>query len=193
MSTNTSARKTDRRTIYTKAAIKESLLFLMESKPFEKITITDVCRKAEINRGTYYLHYYALTEVLDELLDEALSDADSLIEHLQTSDICSTCSNSLCRIIRHNKRYKDIFLNESLNARIIEKAAHLHKASFVEKVTARCNINKAQAEAIFYFQINGCLAISKWGYNLDCNSWLNIRQTIGRFISGGLEKVIDEK
>lgn len=50
-------RKTDRRTLYTKNVIKDALLDALKEKPFEQITVTDVCRRAEITRATYYLHY----------------------------------------------------------------------------------------------------------------------------------------
>ncbi|MEL7657993.1 MAG: TetR/AcrR family transcriptional regulator, partial [Bacillota bacterium] len=188
----TVTRKTDRRTLYTKGVIKQALLELMEVKSFEKITITDICKKAEINRGTYYLHYYELSEVLNELLDEALTDASGLLGQLQISDTCAAneCSNSLCYMVRHSQKYKVVFLDESLTSRIIEKIAALHKETFVKEIRTRCNINAKQAEAIFYFQINGCFAISKAGRSLDCNDWIKIRRAIDCFIAGGLEKII---
>lgn len=187
-------RKIDRRTIFTKNAIKDALLLLMESKPFERITVTDVCKRAEINRGTYYLHYYELSEVLDELLDDALADADGLMGNLQISNTCANkeCSNSLCRMVRHSQKYRVLFMDESLTSRVVEKIASLHKAAFVEEITARCGISPLQAEAIFYFQVNGCYAISKRGRESDCEAWMSVRKVIDGFIAGGLERVIEE-
>ena len=69
-------RKTDRRTIYTRNVIKDALLEAMKEKAFEQITVTDVCRRAEVTRATYYLHYQSLNQVLDELLNDALQIAD---------------------------------------------------------------------------------------------------------------------
>ena len=46
-------RKTDRRTLYTRNVIKDALLEALAEKPFEQITVTDVCRRAEITRATY--------------------------------------------------------------------------------------------------------------------------------------------
>ena len=66
------ARKTDRRTIYTRNVIKDALLELLEEAPFEKVTVAAVCKQAEITRATFYLHYDNLTAVLDEVLDDAL-------------------------------------------------------------------------------------------------------------------------
>ncbi len=189
-----SERKTDRRTLYTKNVIKDALLELMEKKPLEKITVSDVCRTAEINRGTYYLHYYELSEVLDELLDDLLADADGLLTHLQVGRVCSSdqCSNSLCKMVRHNQKYSVLLLNEALSGRIIEKIASRHKDAFVKEITSRCNINAVQAEALFYFQINGCFAISKAGRSMDCDTWMEVRRAVDAFIAGGLEKVISE-
>ena len=63
-------KKLDRRTKYTKNIIKESLLKMVKKKPFEKITVTEICKMCEINRGTFYIHYCDLYDVLDDLLDE---------------------------------------------------------------------------------------------------------------------------
>ena len=42
-----------RSSIRSKTMIKEALLELMIEKPFDKITITDIVKKADINRGTF--------------------------------------------------------------------------------------------------------------------------------------------
>ena len=70
-------RKTDRRTLYTKMTIKDSLLALLRVSSFDKLTVTAVCRQAEVTRATFYLHYDDLTSVLDELLDDALKLAEA--------------------------------------------------------------------------------------------------------------------
>ena len=48
----TKVRKEDRRTKYTRQAIKDTFLALLEKKSFSKITVTEICKLAEINRGT---------------------------------------------------------------------------------------------------------------------------------------------
>ena len=65
-------RKTDRRTLITKGMIKDALLELLQNTPYEKITVTALCKQSEITRATFYLHYNNIDNVLDELLDDAL-------------------------------------------------------------------------------------------------------------------------
>lgn len=63
-------KKEDRRTIYTKNSIKKTLLELLQQKPINKISVTEICKIAEINRGTFYLHYADCYQVLEELQKE---------------------------------------------------------------------------------------------------------------------------
>ena len=54
---NPMSKKQDPRTVQTKVLIKQTLLDMMKKTAFEKITVSELCKIAEINRGTFYLHY----------------------------------------------------------------------------------------------------------------------------------------
>lgn len=51
----------------TKKMLKNALLELLREQPIGKITIYDLCRKAEINRTTFYKYYGSQYELLDEI------------------------------------------------------------------------------------------------------------------------------
>ena len=74
--------RTDRRTRYTRQAIKEILLEELKNKPYSKITVTEICKKAEMNRGTFYLHYYDIDDVLNDILEDFLSDTSGVLDHI---------------------------------------------------------------------------------------------------------------
>lgn len=63
-------RKTDRRTLYTIQVIKDTYVELLHEKSWEKISVTEICKRAEINRTTFYLHYESSTHVLEDILNE---------------------------------------------------------------------------------------------------------------------------
>lgn len=65
-------KKEDRRVRYTKKAIKDSFLELFEKKPLEKISVTEICNNADINRGTFYSHYSDPYDLKKNLEDEFL-------------------------------------------------------------------------------------------------------------------------
>ena len=47
----------NRRVRMTKKLIKDAYLELLESNPSEKISVTDVCKVADVNRSTFYMYY----------------------------------------------------------------------------------------------------------------------------------------
>lgn len=57
----------DTRVQYTKKVLKDSLLHLLKKKPITKVTIKELCEKAGLNRGTFYLHYNEPNDVLKEI------------------------------------------------------------------------------------------------------------------------------
>lgn len=69
-------RKTDRRTLYTKAQIKKAYSNALHHKPLDKITVSELCKASEINRSTFYLHYQDAYAVLEEMLDEVLDSME---------------------------------------------------------------------------------------------------------------------
>ena len=85
----------DRRRRKTRAAIKSACLTLLSKKSFEEISILDIANEADINRGTFYLHYEDKFDMIEKFEEELiqkinvifidnLKDAHSTIEMLQS-------------------------------------------------------------------------------------------------------------
>lgn len=60
----------DKRVKRTKENFKAVLLSLMEEKCFHNITITEIVKAADYNRGTFYAHYEKKEDLLDEIIEE---------------------------------------------------------------------------------------------------------------------------
>ena len=63
-----------RRTKMTKHMFRTALIELMEEKPFHKITIKEICERADLNRTTFYLHYTDQTQLLNEIIERIEED-----------------------------------------------------------------------------------------------------------------------
>lgn len=75
--------KNDLRYKKTHAAIRRTFEQMVIETDYQKITITDLCRRAEINRKTFYLHYAALDDLLLEYADEfAFRATDYFLQYL---------------------------------------------------------------------------------------------------------------
>lgn len=180
-------RKEDRRTKYTRQTIKENFLKLLEKKQFSKITVTEICKLAEINRGTFYLHYYDTEDVLDDILLEMLEGTTSAIDHVLCPKCSSNCSYPFCDKIHNSPQYQALFLDDTLSSKLIEKIADTGKEGYVTWLMSHSLLTFEEAEAIFYFQMNGCLTINKLMLRNHCTDWKKIQKTIDAFVKSGLE------
>lgn len=179
-------RKQDRRTQYTKQTIKTTFLKLLEKKPFSKITVTEICKISEINRGTFYLHYLDIRDVLDDILNEMAQNLTSTVEHLFCPE-GRNCSYPFCQKIQTENQYRPLFLDDQIAPILLEKIADHTKESYVTWLMSHSLLTFEQAESIFYFQMNGCLSINRLMLRNHCNDWRKIQETIDTFIKSGLE------
>lgn len=77
--------KEDRRTAYSKRIIRESLYELMKDKPLNKITVTEICEKADVNRSTFYAYYTDIYDLHQKIIEEFFSIQKSVIKHIRDS------------------------------------------------------------------------------------------------------------
>ena len=102
---------------FTKDAIKESFLNLLEIKPYNQITVKDVVEECGINRNTFYYHFADLPALFKEILDEQMDmliNEDSDISNLEES------FNHAVKFVMDNK--KAIYhIYNSINRDIFER------------------------------------------------------------------------
>lgn len=185
------SKKEDRRTRYTRRVIKDTLLRLLSAKEFPQITVTELCRLADINRGTFYLHYYDTADVLDDILDDMLKETTSVIDHVFCPNHSSgNCSYPFCDRLHNSTQYQALFLDDTISSRIIEKMAETTKEDYVTWLMSHSLLTFEEAEAVFYFQMNGCLSINKVMLRNHCRDWKQIQHTIDQFIRAGIESFL---
>lgn len=61
--------KKDGKYFYTAQLMNQALLSLLEKKDIEFITVTEITKKAGVNRSTFYLHYDNVYELLEETIE----------------------------------------------------------------------------------------------------------------------------
>lgn len=62
-----------RSALRSRKLIIEALADLLTEKPLDKITVTDVVNRADINRGTFYAHYKDIPDVVDHLIQQTFA------------------------------------------------------------------------------------------------------------------------
>ena len=124
--------KIDRRRRYTLSVIREAFFALLAEVGFAKMTVADICRRADINRGTFYLHYEDKFALLDALIDEALA----AVPPLEGSE-----ADALCQRPPANDDYYLLYSDDDAYARVaqrvVERGAEQMVPSIMEETGFR--------------------------------------------------------
>jgi AcrR family transcriptional regulator len=109
------AKKENRKIRYTKIALKESLVELMQRKPISKITITELCELADINRNTFYTYYTSQHDLLRNIEDESLSELQKVLKQIEgkpgKAEVQKYLSQFL-HFVRENKNSIQVLLSD---------------------------------------------------------------------------------
>ena len=137
----------------TKQLIQGSFMQILEEKSFESITVGDITKKAQINRGTFYLHYKDKFDLLDKIEQQLFEDLGKRIDELQTNYSATDTfekgqeqlAAALFRSIKMHSPILKILLNNHGRA-----GFHIRfRDAFSEKV--RVNLEKNES---FYANLN---------------------------------------
>ncbi len=69
----------DRRIMRTKTAIREALVALIQEKGFGALSVSDITSRADINRGTFYLHYKDKFDLLEQTEADIINDMENIV------------------------------------------------------------------------------------------------------------------
>lgn len=155
--------KNNRRTIYTLEAIKSAFLALLETKELSKITVTEICRTANINRGTFYHHFSDTQAVFNQIEDELLSEVFPILLQQNPDNLYDWLKN-IVEIIKKNESIARIILAEYPSCKLLETL--FHEARKIGRFDFQSIFPDASTKELDYYFIyfyHGSIAvISEW-------------------------------
>lgn len=132
--------KTDLRVIKTRAVIKKTLIEIMSEKEISKITVSELCEKAKINRKTFYRHYSEIADVTAELENETFEEISESFRNesiLDAGMVISVISEVLSRrrdfYARMLKFNPDLFGKGRLKTALCRTIAAVIRSAGAEK------------------------------------------------------------
>lgn len=176
----------DGRIKYTKKVIKDNLLVLLKTQSLERITVSTLCEKAEINRATFYRHYNDCYDVIDEIEREMLNELLPLIENCNQDDIFFIITDN---IKKHCEIYTSIS-SANCDPYFSEKIMRLCYKEKQEHIkTAFPNLSETQCHWLYEYFAHGCAGvISCWIANGLKESTNDIAKFISQIIKVTLSK-----
>jgi AcrR family transcriptional regulator len=154
------AERTDRRIVYTRMVLKQSLLELLRERPIEKITVKDICEKADINRGTFYTHFSDPYNLLEQIENELLGEIASSIASSLKAEAISGLLEQIFESILKNKELCGVLFSDYGDKVFLRRIMNIaHDASIAEWKKMIPVMTDEHAELLYLFYANGCVAI----------------------------------
>jgi AcrR family transcriptional regulator len=112
--------KPNRQVVRTRSWIFDAVMILMDEKPYNKITVSDICEKAGIARPTFYYNYNDIDDVIFEYLMntvniEILNSEKSRKEDKQDAIVLLF---DFKYMVKHQKNLKKIISTADIENRI---------------------------------------------------------------------------
>ncbi len=186
----------DRRVKYTKKIIKDTFLKLLAEKDITKITVSEICKIADINRATFYRYYLDVFNLLDSIEEEFVNELKQAYQ--PTKDEKKTIYNfstAMLTVFIENKDLVKILFNTNNNLHflndILEVAFERCKERW-KKDLPKLSEEDMEYAAIFIF--NGALGVLNfWVKNNFDKNIEEISEIIENLSCYGTRKFIYKK
>ena len=178
----------DRRTTYTKKIIRETFLNLMEEKDISKITVTEICEEADINRATFYKYYLDIYDLLEQIEDELYKELEKILNKSIGNVTLKEVILGIIETIGANKDICKIILGEHGNKDFLLKILYLVRENcFSIWKKDFETLYEDDFDYLFTYTANGSIALIQFWIKNDCiESNLEITNLITRLSNKGI-------
>ena len=165
----------------TAVRFDKALLSLLEKKPFEYITISEICEDAGVNRSTFYLHYENTADLLKEATTYVLDNFASYFS-VDMESIASKYENcDLQELNFINEKYLYPYLsfikeNQRLFAAVLSQPTVFESKAIFQRlfddvfnpILDRFHYPRDEQNYVMMFYLNGITAIITEWLKEDC-------------------------
>lgn len=172
--------KEDRKTRYTRMVLQDGLIELMKEKSIARITIKELCERADVNRTTFYAHYTDQYDLLRKIEDDVLVWLkEAITTIMDKTDKSGTIEvlEGMCQFILENSRHLQVLLSEQGDIDFQKELFMLIYRSMSSPSALNTGLGKN--EETFIFVVNGSVGlIQHWLKNGFYKSAKEMAETI---------------
>lgn len=170
----------------TAAKMDLALISLLKKKPFEYITVSEICQTAGVNRSTFYLHYETVGDLLEEtaryLFDGFLAYFDQSKEAVslnfsdwELGDLNFICDKYLTPYLTYIQENKEVFATALSNGKSFG-FENVYKRMFeniFDPILERFNYPNEDRKYVMMYYLNGITAIITQWLKDDCRKGIS--------------------
>ena len=147
----------NQRIMLTKRLLKESMLRLLESKELEKISVTELCRDAGINRATFYRHYEIPRDVLSEIGKDLFYEMHQTVGIPHSNPEIKTAIEKLCAFMEKNMEQMRIIIKGTSESDFTSFVSDIYVELWneIRKVNILADLNDEDLQLLILYSAGG--------------------------------------
>ena len=156
----------DRRVRKTRRQLRECLITLLKEKKVQDITVRELTDMADLNRGTFYLHYKDVFDLLEKTEAELQEDFNQLVCKHDAVDLKqrpSVIFNEIYSLVYDNADLIEILLGENGDLNFVNSLKQLIREKCLKDwMEVFRSGNAAAFDAFFSFIVSGCIGLVQY-------------------------------
>ena len=156
----------DRRVRKTRRQLRECLITLLKEKKVQDITVRELTAMADLNRGTFYLHYKDVFDLLEKTEAELQEDFNQLVCKHDAVDLKqrpSVIFNEIYSLVYDNADLIEILLGENGDLNFVNRLKQLIREKCLKDwMEVFRSGNAAAFDAFFSFIVSGCIGLVQY-------------------------------
>ncbi len=152
--------KTDPRSRYTQSVLQKSLLKLLAEKSLKNVTVAEVCREAQVTRGTFYNHFYDVFDVYASIENGFFEEIKARLSGRKTYELDDSFFREIMGFLSENSDVMTMLLADGEESSILKKIIHFMRDKYVGEFSERFpSLDRALIESLYTYTINGSIGL----------------------------------
>lgn len=153
----------DRRYEKTEKAVKEAMIKLLKEKNLSKITVTDICNTADINRCTFYAHYESI-DALHHALETEIAEKYLYALSLYNYDTDTTALlKQMLRVFQEDKELFSLMYRDGSSGLALRMIVDAMKGQTLDVWHKESDLGYEDLDYLYTYFMTGVNAIlKKW-------------------------------
>ena len=156
----------DRRVRKTRRQLRECLISLLKEKKVQDITVRELTDMADLNRGTFYLHYKDVFDLLEKTEAELQDEFNQLVLKHDAVDLKqrpAVIFNEIYSLVYENADLIEILLGENGDLNFVNRLKKLIREKCLKDwMEVFRTGNPAVFDAFFSYIASGCVGLVQY-------------------------------
>lgn len=187
-------KKTDRRVVKTKKAIRNAFAKLMSEKDINRITIKDIADTADINRKTFYSYYSGVFEIAEEIENELVETFEGIFNGMELKTVLQNPSQFFSKLtekINENLEFYGYLMKATSSANLF-----INKDGKLDQCVSRAFKNQTDIDPqtisiMTDYMLSGMLTVYHRWFNSDRSISIDkLSETLGKLFCDGISGIV---